>query len=192
MSNKIEILLLGFDLLFLDICRELISKCPLLNPQINHLINTNELFLTLKYNPEFIIVELSKYENVNMRITNFLSKNFKNVYKLCINNHEPTYSSCAHYNKVLERNNCARDLLNDIFIYTQINVNNKDSCSIYLTEREKQISALILAGKTNRNIANNLNISPKTVDVHKQNIFKKIGSSNMAVILPKLKQEILI
>ncbi len=43
-----------------------------------------------------------------------------------------------------------------------------------LTTREKQIMELILAGKFNKVIADELNISMRTVEVHRANIFDKM------------------
>ncbi len=44
-----------------------------------------------------------------------------------------------------------------------------------LTSREKQVMALILAGKFNKVIADELNISMRTVEVHRANLFEKMG-----------------
>lgn len=43
-----------------------------------------------------------------------------------------------------------------------------------LTTREKQIMELVLAGKFNKVIADELNISMRTVEVHRANIFEKM------------------
>jgi LuxR family transcriptional regulator of csgAB operon len=47
-----------------------------------------------------------------------------------------------------------------------------------LTKREKEILSNVAAGNTNSDIAEKLFISPHTVKVHIQNIFKKIGVPN--------------
>ena len=44
-----------------------------------------------------------------------------------------------------------------------------------LTAREKQVMALILAGKFNKVIADELNISMRTVEVHRAKLFEKMG-----------------
>ncbi|MCK6405204.1 MAG: response regulator [Rhodocyclaceae bacterium] len=44
-----------------------------------------------------------------------------------------------------------------------------------LTTRERQVMTLILAGKFNKVIADELNISMRTVEVHRANLFEKMG-----------------
>jgi len=46
------------------------------------------------------------------------------------------------------------------------------------TKREKEIIALCRNGLMSKEIASHLKISPRTVDTHKNNIFKKIGINN--------------
>jgi len=44
-----------------------------------------------------------------------------------------------------------------------------------LPPREMEIVQLVLAGKTNKTSANEVTISPKTVEFHLDNIYRKIG-----------------
>jgi DNA-binding CsgD family transcriptional regulator len=44
-----------------------------------------------------------------------------------------------------------------------------------LTDRERQVLALVARGATNRRIAEELRISPKTVNAHLEHIFTKLG-----------------
>ncbi len=47
-----------------------------------------------------------------------------------------------------------------------------------LTERERQVLELVVEGKSNKEIARALVISPKTVSVHRSNIMAKLGVHN--------------
>lgn len=47
-----------------------------------------------------------------------------------------------------------------------------------LTEREIQVLRLVAAGRTNREVAERLYISPKTASVHVSNILRKVGATN--------------
>jgi two-component system secretion response regulator SsrB len=47
-----------------------------------------------------------------------------------------------------------------------------------LTPREKQVLRLVAEGWTSREIASQLKISPKTVEVFRQNLLRKFGVKN--------------
>jgi DNA-binding CsgD family transcriptional regulator len=47
-----------------------------------------------------------------------------------------------------------------------------------LTEREREISQLLLRGHSSKSVARALNIAPGTVMVHKRNLFSKLGISS--------------
>lgn len=49
-----------------------------------------------------------------------------------------------------------------------------------LTKREVQIFRLIIAGKTNLQIAAKLGLSVKTIETHKHNILLKLGADSSA------------
>jgi DNA-binding CsgD family transcriptional regulator len=44
-----------------------------------------------------------------------------------------------------------------------------------LTDREREVLALVTRGATNREISTTLRISPKTVNAHLEHIFAKLG-----------------
>ena len=48
----------------------------------------------------------------------------------------------------------------------------------HLTERELEITKLVAAGKKNKEIAEELNISPHTIHTHRKNILRKLGVSS--------------
>jgi two-component system response regulator FixJ len=52
-----------------------------------------------------------------------------------------------------------------------------------LTEREREILALIAAGHQNREIAAQLGISARTVEVHKAHIMEKLGCRSLAELM---------
>lgn len=57
-----------------------------------------------------------------------------------------------------------------------------------LSEREKQILPLLMAGKANKVIAAELDIAIRTVEVHRARVLAKMGARNvveLAVMLPK-------
>lgn len=52
-----------------------------------------------------------------------------------------------------------------------------------LTDREKEVLNMLIAGKSNKEIAYLLGISPKTVSVHRSNIMKKLDVHNIFELL---------
>ena len=52
-----------------------------------------------------------------------------------------------------------------------------------LTNREAQVLERIVAGRLNKQIADDLNISIKTVEAHRANIMEKLGANTVADLL---------
>lgn len=59
---------------------------------------------------------------------------------------------------------------------------------IHLTNREKQVIALSAQGLMTKEIADKMNISQRTVDTHKTNIFKKLGINSTVELIIYAKQ----
>ena len=58
-----------------------------------------------------------------------------------------------------------------------------------LTDREKQVMELILAGKMNKVIADNLQISMRTVEVHRARLFEKMGVKSAVELAQRVKDQ---
>jgi two-component system response regulator FixJ len=52
-----------------------------------------------------------------------------------------------------------------------------------LTAREKEVLALVAAGNTNKEIARDLDISPKTVEAHRARVMEKLSASSVAELV---------
>jgi FixJ family two-component response regulator len=52
-----------------------------------------------------------------------------------------------------------------------------------LTPRERDVMALLVEGLHNRDVAERLAISPRTVEVHKARIMEKLGARNLAELI---------
>ena len=52
-----------------------------------------------------------------------------------------------------------------------------------LTQREREVLELVVAGKLNKSIAYELSISQRTVEVHRARVMKKLGVRNMAELM---------
>lgn len=73
-----------------------------------------------------------------------------------------------------------------------VSVSNRPDLYETLTEREREVLTLILKGKTSAEIAKQLTISPRTVEVHRANIMHKLDlSSQIELIRYAIKRGIL-
>ena len=62
----------------------------------------------------------------------------------------------------------------------------------HLTEREQQVLKLTAEGKSNKEIAQELGISPKTVSVHRTNVMTKLGAQNTVELIRFAAREHLV
>jgi len=60
---------------------------------------------------------------------------------------------------------------------------SRDALMAKLTTRESQVVERIVAGRLNKQIADDLNISIKTVEAHRANIMEKLGAHTVADLL---------
>ncbi len=51
-----------------------------------------------------------------------------------------------------------------------------------LTERQRQVAELMARGMTNRRIADELGISPKTLDIHRADVFDRLEAKTAATV----------
>ncbi|MBD3663694.1 response regulator transcription factor [Sulfitobacter sp. TSTF-M16] len=56
-----------------------------------------------------------------------------------------------------------------------------------LTKREREVFELVVLGETNKTIGRELEISPRTVDVHRKKLREKLGADRLADLI-RLKQ----
>lgn len=52
-----------------------------------------------------------------------------------------------------------------------------------LSEREREVLGLIVAGLTNKEIGRALDLSPRTVETHRANLFAKLGAQSLAQLI---------
>ena len=58
-------------------------------------------------------------------------------------------------------------------------------CVAALTAREKEVVDLLLVGRTSREIAGTLGISPRTAEVHRRNILRKFSVASATELIDK-------
>lgn len=78
------------------------------------------------------------------------------------------------------------------YINQEFAKNNQAVSRVEVTKREKEIIELISAGYSNKEIAEKINLSISTVDVHRYNILKKLNVKNTAeMVMKALKTKII-
>lgn len=61
-----------------------------------------------------------------------------------------------------------------------------------LSRREQQVLAEVLAGKTNREIADLIGLSVRTVEFHRANVMEKLGANGVSDLLARARQHGLV
>lgn len=61
-----------------------------------------------------------------------------------------------------------------------------EQCYDQLSEKEKEVLAFIIEGNINKQIAERLNISVRTVEVHRSHIMEKMNAKNVAELIRKV------
>ncbi len=85
--------------------------------------------------------------------------------------------------------NLLRDLVDRMLQKARIDLEehaqnaNREALLGKLTSRESQVLERIVAGRLNKQIADDLNISIKTVEAHRANIMEKLGTNTVADLL---------
>ena len=85
----------------------------------------------------------------------------------------------VHENGVFLTSNLTQEVFQE---YSQSGSNGKENDQ-RLTERERQVLELIVEGNSNKEIALDLGISPKTVSVHRTNIMSKLNVQNTVELI---------
>ena len=71
-------------------------------------------------------------------------------------------------------------------------VEPRAKASLHITPRQREILRLVALGHTNREIAGSLNISVRTVEVHRFNLMRRLNVRNVAQLLRQALQHNLL
>jgi len=155
--------------------------------------------------PDLVLMDISMPKTNGLEATRLIKERFPEVKVLILTQHDnreyiaPALGAGAS-GYVLKRSG-RREMLNalrqvyeqgtfltssitqEVFQeYSQTGRNEKES-EHHLTDRERQVLQLVVEGKSNKEIAMVLGISPKTVSVHRTNIMSKLDVQNTVELL---------
>lgn len=75
---------------------------------------------------------------------------------------------------------------------THQRVEHRPKSSLHITPRQREILRLVALGHTNREIASSLDISVRTVEVHRFNLMRRLNVRNVAQLLRQALQQKLL
>ena len=158
-----------------------------------------------KLQPDLVLMDISMPKTNGLEATRLIKERFPQVKVLILTQHDnreyiaPALGAGAS-GYVLKRSG-RREMLNalrqvheqgtfltsnitqEVFQeYTPASRNGKEE-EHHLTDRERQVLQLVIEGKSNKEIAMVLGISPKTVSVHRTNIMSKLDVQNTVELI---------
>ena len=71
-------------------------------------------------------------------------------------------------------------------IWTFQDLSSRRALKVDFTAREREIAALLIEGLTSKQIGRRLNISPRTVDVYRARLMRKLGAASTAELVNRL------
>ena len=112
----------------------------------------------------------------------------------------PIMNASGHYSdeRIMKRANndlfwcrvTGRGLLRDdphaAGIWTFSDLSTKRPVSAKFTPREREISALLVEGRTSKLIARQLDLSPRTVEMYRSKLMRKLNAANSSELVQKL------
>jgi len=155
--------------------------------------------------PDIVLMDISMPKTNGLEATRLIKERYPHVKVLILTQHDnreyiaPALGAGAS-GYVLKRSG-RREMLNAIrqvheqgaFLTNKITQevlqeysrpgHNGSKTEPRLTDRERQVLQLIVEGKSNKEIALVLNISPKTVSVHRTNIMSKLDVQNTVELI---------
>jgi DNA-binding NarL/FixJ family response regulator len=162
-------------------------------------VSASDLLNVLKHHtPHLVLINVAIDKSDNKGIFNHLSRLYPQQKLVVISPFIDLYIQSFFLNigitAIVNRNMAIEELVEVLFSiqrttsFTKSNylVENNKQCSF--TERELEIIALVCEGKTNKEIANALYVCEKTIEAHKNSLFKKTKTTNTHQCMAYLMQ----
>lgn len=201
--NKINIGLVDDHLLFAEGIGNMLTGKTELN--ISFITSSvNEMFdFLLQHNIDILLLDINMPPYNGITLIPKLKKEYPNMKIMVLTMYQPMdigldikqFTGDAYVLKISGKQileDAFRHLMNNqnyvdpnIVIYTaKPDINNQ---KVKLTKREIEIVRLIVAGKTTKDIAQELYLSELTIKTHRKNISEKMDSKGLADLIAKTK-----
>jgi len=194
--EKIQIVLVDDHQMFRDGVKAVLSDESNINI-VGEVGNGNDLYKLLETETvDIIITDISMPEISGIEITKYVSDKFADIKILILSMHSneefitkalssgangylPKDTSMSELldaiNTIYKGDNYYNKTISDTILKSVINKSKTNSGNNKtLTNREKEIVSLVVDGLTNKEIADKLCISIRTVDSHKNNVMQKL------------------
>jgi len=193
--EKIKVILVDDHQMFRDGVKSVLSDEENITI-IGEVGHANDLYKLLESKkPDLIITDISMPDISGIDITKYVTENFPDINILILSMHSNeefiTKALNAGANGYLPKDTSMNELLqainiiakgenyfnkgiSDTILKSMVN-KSKVSKNDTLTSRELEIVHQVVEGLSNKEIAEKLNISVRTVDSHKNNILHKLG-----------------
>jgi DNA-binding NarL/FixJ family response regulator len=155
--------------------------------------------------PDIIILDIELPDINGVTLAKEILKKFKNLKILMLTMHkEPAYFEelfnagiMGFLNKNTDKNEIlealesiekgspyyGQDIINEYINYQKKPAHSQQEDELRITQREKDVLKLILAGNTTLEICEKLFITKNTVDSHRKNLLSKLGVRNTAELV---------
>ena len=158
---------------FLEAWTPALSGCILLDIRMEGMSGTELFERLLERGCSLPVIFLTGHGDVPMAVSSLKSGAFDFVEKPCNDN-----QLVDRVVEALKRDQARCD--------AAASADSINSRLGLLTSRERQVMALVLAGKQNKVIADELTISMRTVEMHRSSLFDKMGVRTAVELVQKL------
>jgi DNA-binding NarL/FixJ family response regulator len=189
--ERIRLLVVDDDILVREGICALIEQYPdfLIVAQANN--GFEALELTRKYHPDIVLMDIGMARMNGLEATSFIKQQFEEVKVLILSMYsreEYVLNALrAGASGYLLKNAEPAELLLALrtigqgkTYFTTFEPRTESNVAHQLTQRQREILRFICEGRTNREMAQILNISPKTVDTHRTQLMCRLNIHDLA------------
>lgn len=161
--------------------------CPdakMIEPNVVVLSDPQTASELLTHNPSLKVMALTEFPNFTQG---------QQLLQLGLKGYGNFYIHKTHLDQAIEMINSGNVWLYPSFMQELINHlpsvdSNRDAILDQLSAREKETAIEVAKGKSNKEIAHDLNITERTVKAHLSSIFEKTGLSDRFTLAMKIKE----